>query len=263
MKKEFPILEYDNTVEAIIDPFKQKKKDIPQIGVLTFFNDVVKKLAKEGHVKKIHSLKSETGENLVYEFIQNDDDHSSPRVLLFHPGIGAPLAATQLDLLIGLGLRYVIVCGGAGVLNGDLTVGKVIIPTKAVRDEGTSYHYIEANRFAEPTEEAVRVLERVLERNKVPYIKGTTWTTDAPLRETKQKIKFRREKDGCITVEMEASAFFAVAAFRKIKLGQLLYAGDDVSGHEWEFRDWVNAKSIREQLIWLAKEAVEELSKNV
>lgn len=261
MKKEFPILEYDDTVESIIDPFKQKPRDIPAIGVITFFNNVVKKMVQEGLIKEIYSLKSETGENPIYEFIQKDGTINGQRVLLFHPGVGASFAATQLDLLIGLGLRNVIVCGGAGVLNRDLTVGNVIIPTKAVRDEGTSYHYAEASRYAEPTEEAVKVLETVLERNKVPYIKGTTWTTDAPLRETKEKIKFRREEDGCITVEMEASAFFAVAAFRKIKLGQLLYAGDDVSGHKWDLRDWANRKSIREQLIWLSKEAVEELSK--
>ena len=245
MKKEFPILEFDNTVEAVIDPFKQKRRDIPKLGVFTFFNDVIKKLASENKITKIHVLKN------------------GSRVLLFHPGLGAPLSAGTLDELIGLGLHYVIVCGGAGVLNGDITRGHIILPIKAVRDEGTSYHYLPPSRFAEPTPQAVATLENVLEKHKVPYMKGTTWTTDAYYRETKGKISLRREVDQCITVEMEASAFFAVAAFRKIALGQLLYAGDDVSGDTWDFRDWVNNVSVREQLVWLAKEAVEELVINI
>ena len=260
MKKEFPILEFDNTIEAVIDPFKQKKRDIPKLGVLTFFNDVVKKLFSEGKIKQTYALKSEIGENPVYEFIPEQNTQNSQRVLLFHPGLGAPLSAGTLDELIGLGLQYVIVCGGAGVLDGDITRGHIIIPIKAVRDEGTSYHYLPPSRFAEPTPRAVTILEAILEKHKVPYIKGTTWTTDAYYRETKGKINLRREVDQCITVEMEASAFFAVAAFRKIALGQLLYAGDDVSGDSWDFRDWVNNKSVREKLVWLAKEAVEELA---
>lgn len=260
MKKEFPILEFDNTVEALIDPFKQKKRDIPSVGVLTFFNDVIKKLATDGKIKQIYALKSEIGEHPVYEFTPDENNQTNKRVLLFHPGIGAPSSAGFLDELIGLGLQSVIICGGAGVLNGDIATGHLIIPTRAVRDEGTSYHYLLPSRYAEPSPEAVYILESVLKKHKVPFIKGTTWTTDAIYRETKEKIKLRRDEDQCITVEMEASAFFAVAAFRKIALGQLLYAGDDVSGDTWDSRDWVNSKSVREKLVWLAKEAVEELA---
>ena len=263
MKKDYPILEYDGTVEALIDPFKQKKRDIPTLGVFTFFNDVIKKLASEGKIKEIHVMKSEIGDNPVYEFIPEEEEQNTQRVLLFHPGLGAPLSAGTLDELIGLGLQYVIVCGGAGVLDGNIVRGHIIIPIKAVRDEGTSYHYLAPSRYTGPTPEAIQALETVLEKHDVPYIKGTTWTTDAYYRETKEKINLRREIDQCITVEMEASAFFAVAAFRKIALGQLLYAGDDVSGDTWDFRDWVNNKSVREKLVWLAKEAVEELAKNI
>lgn len=260
MKKEFPILEFDSDVKALIDPFKQKKHDIPTLGVLTFFNDVIQKLATEGKIKQIYALRSEIGEHPIYEFIPVENNQTNQRVLLFHPGIGAPLSVGTLEDLIGLGLQSVIVCGGAGVLNGDIARGHLIIPTRAVRDEGTSYHYLPPSRYAEPTPEAVEAIENVLMKYKVPFIKGTTWTTDAYYRETKKKINLRREEDQCVTVEMEASAFFAVAAFRKIALGQLLYAGDDVSGDTWDFRDWVNNKSVREKLVWLAKEAVEQLA---
>ena len=61
--------------------------------------------------------------------------------------------------------------------------------------------------------------------------------------------------EGCLTVEMEAAAFFAVAAFRGVSFGQLLYAGDDLSGDAWDQRDWNDHASGRELLFRLAAEA--------
>ena len=74
----------------------------------------------------------------------------------------------------------------------------------------------------------------------------------------------RRRAEGCVTVEMEAAALFAAAQFRGVPLGQLLYAGDDVGGDEWdprgdqgdwEARGWDGRASTRERLFWLAAEA--------
>jgi nucleoside phosphorylase len=103
--------------------------------------------------------------------------------------------------------------------------------------------------------EAVSVIEEVLSTQKIPYRVGKTWTTDAPYRETPEKVKRRRAED-CITVEMEAAGFFAVAQFRDVKFGQILYGGDDVSGEaEWDSRDWHNQFNVRERLFWLAAES--------
>ncbi|HEX2618895.1 MAG TPA: phosphorylase, partial [Phototrophicaceae bacterium] len=82
-----------------------------------------------------------------------------------------------------------------------------------------------------------------------------TWTTDAIYRETPAKIA-QRKAEGCITVEMEASAFFAIAQFREVIFGQMLYGGDDVSGETWDHRGWHQDASSREKLFWLAVEAV-------
>jgi hypothetical protein len=70
----------------------------------------------------------------------------------------------------------------------------------------------------------------------------------------------RRVAEGCITVEMEAAACFAVAAFRGVRFGQILYAADDLSGDLWNERGWVGHVSGREQLFWLAADAVVGLS---
>lgn len=81
------------------------------------------------------------------------------------------------------------------------------------------------------------VAKQVLQDRGVVYTAGKTWTTDAIYRETKGKIDRRRE-EGCLTVEMAAAAFFAVARFRGIRFSQLLYAGDDLSGESWDHRSW-------------------------
>ena len=91
------------------------------------------------------------------------------------------------------------------------------------------------------------------ERN-IPFISGKTWTTDAPYRETQSTIDSRRV-EGCLTVEMEAASLIAVAQFREVLLGQVLYAGDDLSGDEWDRRGWQSRKEIRESLFWLAADA--------
>ena len=114
------------------------------------------------------------------------------------------------------------------------------------------------SREVHPLPEAVAAIERVLERHKIPYVVGKTWTTDAFYRETPDKIRLRRD-EGCLTVEMEAAAFFAVARFRNVLFGQMLYSGDDVSGEDWDSRDWVKRVSVREKLFWLAAEACLEL----
>jgi uridine phosphorylase len=133
-------------------------------------------------------------------------------------------------------------------------VGHLIVPTSAVRDEGTSYHYLPPGREVDASPEAVAAIERVLQDRGRRYLLSKTWTTDAFYRETPAKVQLRKS-EGCLTVEMEAAAFFAVAQFRRVPFAQILYGGDDVSGNEWDHRGWHERASVREVLFWLAAEA--------
>ena len=164
-------------------------------------------------------------------------------------------AQSMKDALIARGVTRVIACGGAGVLVPEIALGHVIVPTAAIRDEGTSYHYLAPSREVQPSPEAVAAIVATLERHGVPHVSGKTWTTDALYRETREKAS-RRVAEGCLTVEMEAAAFFAVARFRGIAFGQLLYAGDDLSGDVWNARGWDDHETGRQQLFKLAAEAV-------
>jgi uridine phosphorylase len=249
-RKKYPILEYDSTQEAVIEPNKLIKMiDIPEYCVITYFQDVINQIIRSHNAKQIHAIKSEIGEHPIYEIC-----YHGKRLAFLHPCIGAPLAAGFLEELIALGCKRFIVCGGAGVLNSEIAVGHIVIPDSALRDEGTSYHYLPPRRIVEANQAVIKVIEGVLSRHNVPFVKGMTWTTDALYRETPEKVRLRR-KEGCIVVEMEASAFFAVSQFRGVLLGQILYGGDDVSSEEWDSRDWIFRASVREKLFWLAAEA--------
>ncbi|HXW83354.1 MAG TPA: nucleoside phosphorylase [Candidatus Binataceae bacterium] len=247
-----PILEHDPAPEAIIEPAKIYARVRPaepiEHCVLCFFHDVNEDVARHYRLRTIHLGQSEMGNHPVHEL-----EYNARRLVFAHPRIGAPMSAATLELCIALGCTKFVACGGAGVLDGSIAVGRVVVPTAAIRDEGTSYHYLPAGREVAAGARAVAAIERVLKRNRISYLKGKTWTTDALFRETRARLR-RRRAEGCLTVEMEAAAFFAVAQFRGVEFGQILYGGDDLSGDVWEHRNW-NKHRIRQRLFTLAVEA--------
>jgi nucleoside phosphorylase len=246
-----PILEFDDSGRpALIEPAKVIKRadDMPECVVLCFFADVISAVCSE-RVPGVR-LGSEIGPNPLYVI-----ESEGQRIGVLHPGVGAPLAGAFLEELIAFGGRKFIACGGAGVLDSTLEVGSIIVPVSAVRDEGFSYHYLPPAREVAPHPDAVRAILDVLNKHRIPHQTGKTWTTDAIYRETPNRI-MRRRDEGCITVEMEAAAFFAVAQFRGVTFGQLLYGGDDVGGDVWDNRNWIHGRAgTREKLFWLSVEA--------
>ena len=246
--KKYPILEYDSSRKVIVAPGMFYKKELPEHCVICFFDDVLKKIRRKGEGKLIGHLSSEMGKQPIFEMLIN-----KKRLVVFHSAVGAPMAAGFLEEIIAKGCNKIIACGGAGVLNKEIAVGKIIVPASAVRDEGTSYHYIPPGREVSAGKKGVKAIIKVLEKYKIGHIVGKTWTTDGFYRETLSKIKARKA-EGCITVEMEAAAFFAVAKYRKIIFAQMLYGGDDCSGSKWDSRQW-NRCSIRERLFRLSCEA--------
>jgi uridine phosphorylase len=139
-------------------------------------------------------------------------------------------------------------------LEKDIHVGGLVVLTGAVRDEGTSYHYLPHSRVVVVNPNVLKAIQETMERKQIPYRLGKTWTTDAPYRETIAKIQ-RRKLEDCLVVEMEAAGMMAVAEFRGVAFGQIVYGGDDVSGSEWDNRGWQTRENIRENLFWLAAEA--------
>jgi len=171
--------------------------------------------------------------------------------------IGAPQAARVMEAMVTLGVKKFMVCGGAGSLDDSTTSGKTLIPVSAVRDEGTSYHYLPPSREVELNPKVAEVIEKTLAREGVSYQKVKTWTTDGIFRETANKVELRKS-EGCHVVEMECAAFYAVAKHKNLLCGQLLYAGDLVHPDKWDYRDWHDSEE-REKLFNIAVKCLLEL----
>jgi uridine phosphorylase len=250
MSPSYPILEYDPEREAIIEPGRIIKPcGVPEHCVICFFREVVEKIAKEHHAKVVVENHWEDGPHRIYEI-----EYAGRRLAFYQPGVGAPLAVGLLEEAIAFGCKKFIACGGCGVLEKGMTVGNLIVVCGAVRDEGTSYHYLPPESEVAADPKGVAALEAILIESGIPFHTGKTWTTDAPYRETRQRMK-RRISQGCISVEMEAAALLAVAQHRQVMFGQLLYAGDDLSGSQWDNRSWQSRTEVRENMFWLAAQA--------
>lgn len=249
-----PILEHDYDTEAKIEPARIiRARDVPDVCVISFFREVIEKVVRQKQARVVVENRWEDGPHPIYEI-----ELQGRRVAFFHPGVGAAIAAGLLEEAIAYGCRRFIVVGGAGVLEKGLEVGRLIVVSAAVRDEGLSYHYLPPAREVAAHPEGIRALETVLQRKGIPFHTAKTWTTDAPYRETEAMIAIRRA-EGCFAVEMEAAALMAVAQFRNAILGQVLYAGDDLSGDEWDNRGWQSRSDVRESMFWLGVEAGLEL----
>lgn len=255
LKRDFPILEFDSALKAKIEPSDtiKNQRDIPEHCVITFFGDVIKRMISEGRLKKVGKFKTCTVVLPIYE-----TEVDGKPIGIVQGYLGAAGSGAQLEQLIAMGFKKFIVCGTAGALKKDIQLGHLIVPYSAIRDEGLSYHYLKPSREVECSKSALKCITKYLKVNEIPFIEAKTWTTDAFYRETDDKIDLRIS-EGCVTVEMEAAAFFAVAKFRSVVLGQILYGGDDLSGIKWDSRNWNRLEDLRINLVDLSMEICLEL----
>lgn len=251
IKNEFPIMEFDTSKTSKIDPkFCVKARLTSNKLVITFFPDVIEKYILENKINLVHTI---NGENPVKIYAFCDD----PSILITLGQVGCPACSGNLDYFWGMGINKVMFCGGGGVLDTNIAVGQLLVVDGAIRDEGFSYHYIEASRIINSNKRVADKIVSYLEAHNIPYLRGLTWTTDAMFRETQERIELRKS-EGAKIVEMEQSGNIAVSQFRDFDYGAIIYGGDDVSKNEWDSRGWNSREGIRYNLVQLCKEIVNE-----
>lgn len=153
-------------------------------------------------------------------------------VCFLHGGYGAPQAVTTAESIHALGVKEVLVVGLCGAFAEDVQVGDVIMPAKILSEEGTSLHYQEAPGFAKLNRPgSPHPLEDHLRGKGFRVINKNTVTTDAPYRQTFHKEALWREQ-GCVGVDMEASAVVSLCNYYKMKCTVALMASDKHPAHE-------------------------------
>lgn len=148
-------------------------------------------------------------------------------------GVGAPGMAMALEVLLALGVQECILLGIAGSLQPEIVPGDMVLCDKALIDEGVSYHYIKPQEFAAPSSVLTKKVAAALRKDKIDFHTGPTWTTDCIFRETAAEVA-HYQKHNILTVEMEASAFFAICAKRKAKAAALFVISDNLSEGVWD-----------------------------
>ena len=150
--------------------------------------------------------------------------------------LAVAMATIGPPMVVGF-FKNFIVLGSCGVLDQSIQADKIIIPSSALRDEGTSYHYAPASDEISYDEVLLSTLENALNKSGIDHIRTKAWTTDAFYRETAAKVK-RRLAAGAKVVDMEASAIMAWAQYRQAKVYQFFYTADyvDHHNHEWDAR---------------------------
>ena len=220
---------FDNQSKAIINPAVNDDAPVVDACILTFSYKIEQFVVENYDCEKIAELQFATGVTPVYRI------HYKNRNFAFYKTyVGAPACVgTVEDSLTVIKTNRYVVFGEAGCLDKEIVHGKVMVPTEAYRDEGTSYHYMPASDYV--TVKNADLIAAFMEKNGIPYVKGKTWTTDAFYRETVNNFE-KHKADGCISVEMECAALQAMCDFRGLDLYQFLTSGDLLDAPEWDER---------------------------
>ncbi len=226
---------FDNRTEEIIKVWRNENAKKVDACILTFSHEILQYVLEQYECTKIGDLYSSNGANPVYGFACGEKEFA-----VYMSYVGAPgCVADMEDTLSLINTDKYVVFGGSGCLNKEIARGKVMVPTEAYRDEGTSYHYAPASDYI-PVKNS-NTVAAFMEQAGLPWIQGKTWTTDAVHRETRGNFE-KRKGEGCISVEMECAAVQAMCDYRGLNVYFFFTSGDLLDTPEWDARQTGNQK---------------------
>jgi len=147
-------------------------------------------------------------------------------------GIGAPVVANLAEEMAAWGTKRIVILSLAGTLQPDLNPGDIVIGNRAIRDEGTSYHYLPAEKYVNAASHFVSNLSASFEKSNLKYVVGGTWSTDAPYRESYEEAS-TYQKEGVLAVDMESAGLFAVGQVRGVETASIFVVGDSLARPRW------------------------------
>jgi uridine phosphorylase len=219
------------TPEALLEAVRiargLPREPVPPICVLEFDGDLTDWLIATGTVKP---WKSWACFHTAMHALEVEDTACGivPRT------IGGPYAALIAEQLKASGAQVILGLTSAGRVAATVSVPSIVVATAAVRDEGTSYHYLAAGRPAVADATLADSLRRGVGNLGIPVLCGTVWTTDAPYRETKQQLA-EYARQGVLAVEMQAASLFAFAMARVIPVGLVAHVTNGLDHEQQPF----------------------------
>lgn len=221
---------FDSESEEILRPdmIFQHTDDIPKKLIAVFNINTVNSLLDRYDCKKC-SARMSAGQNIPIYSLEYKDE----TIGFYLSPIGSAAAVGIMEEIAFKKDKKILFFGSCGSLDKDISSGKLLVPTEAYRDEGTSYHYAPPSDYI--TIKSADRLAEVFDEINVPYCKTKIWTTDAFYRETKKNM-LARKAEGCSAVDMECSALMASAQFRSYEVYEFVYTADCLDGDAWDMR---------------------------
>lgn len=224
--------EFDKNKLAMLNPWEliDKIEGFPKIAVSCFSRVTFARLVNELNGVQITTTSIANMEIPIYKV-----NYEGIEVALFMSYVGAAGCVGVIEDVFAMGAEKLIIFGTCGVLDSSIEDCSIIIPNKAMRDEGTSFHYAKPSDEIDVNLKYTDIFTNILDNHKVKYNIGKVWTTDGMYRETRDKVKLRKSQ-GCICVDMECSAVAALAQFREKEIFHFFYAADNLDCEEWDSR---------------------------
>ena len=249
--------EFDSNRKAIVDVYDLVKpiESFPKIAVSCFSRVTFERLVNELNGKVIAKSNLANMEIPIFKAM-----YKGVEVALFMSYVGAAGCVGVIEEVFAMGAEKLILFGTCGVLDASIEDCSIIIPNKAVRDEGTSFHYAKPSDEIEVNKKYIDEFVDILKEFECRYTIGKVWTTDGIYRETRGKVNSRKQA-GCLCVDMECSAVAALAEFREKEVFQFFYAADNLDNETWDARSLGNESNVleKDRIAMLAMELARKL----
>jgi len=165
-----------------------------------------------------------------------DEVKKNGAIVLTNFGGGSPILAELAEELVVMGARRMITMTWGGILQSDIKAGDIVVCNRAIRDDGTSHHYLAPEKYIDANEQLVQQIVEAIRARGSSCMIGTTWTTDAPYRETLEEIK-QYQAEGVKTVEMESAGLFTIGQVRNIQTASVVIGMDSLADYKWRVPD--------------------------
>lgn len=204
-----------------------KQADVPSLCILDPDGDIVRYLKHTGKAQPLNQWACYHTEMWGFAF-------EGLEFGVVGCAVGAPFAVLLAEQMFASGCRFLISITSAGQIKPMGEPPYFILIDRALRDEGTSYHYLPAGRFVEIDPDVLTCLAPFVNQGSTPVHQGATWTTDAPYRETDEAIAAHREQ-GILSVEMEAAALYAFSRARNRPVACFAHVTNTMARDEGDF----------------------------
>ena len=148
-------------------------------------------------------------------------------------GGGSPMVMELAEELAVMGTKKMVLMTWGGTLQKDINPGDIIVCNRAIRDEGASHHYLPPAKYVDADSSLVNELAEAIRKRGAACSVGTTWTTDAPYRETREEI-LQYQGEGVKTVEMESAGLFTVGQIRNVQTASVVIGMDSLASLRWQ-----------------------------